>query len=86
MYLPLQSQELPPERTYSLPTCHFLGEEPVQGVGAVSPNRVDQGLEDVAEVVENHVRSIEQLAERSIPAKVWPLQNETRVESVYQTF
>ena len=46
----------------------------------------DQGLEDVAEVVENHVRSIEQLAERSIPAKVWPFQNETRVESVYQTF
>ena len=80
------SQELPPERTYSLPTCHFLCDESVQGLGAVSPDRVDQGLEDVAEVVENLVRSIEQLAKRSIPAKVWPLQNETRVDSVYQIF
>lgn len=53
-----------------MPTRDFLSEEPVQALGAVSPDRVDQGLEDVVEVVEQHVRSVEQLAKGPIPAKV----------------
>ena len=57
-------------RPKSLPTCDFLSEEPVHGLGAVSPDRVDQGLEDVVEIVEQHVRSVEQLAKGPIPAKV----------------